>query len=120
METVEAKKNAIPKLADNDRQEVLPFIIKILLSKLLKKRGKINQKNFGQRLNIVYTFLSGLNNESEYPLIFGELLEPLNLGNDRRDGLLDCSFGQFIQFISYVEVVFKQMGALLVSGDYLK
>lgn len=33
------KKLAIPRLADEDRAQVLPVIIKILLSHLFKKKG---------------------------------------------------------------------------------
>ncbi len=47
-------KGNIPKLAAEDRLEVLPVIIKLLFSKLLKKKGVINKKNFHTRLNIVY------------------------------------------------------------------
>ena len=34
----------IPRLAQSDRQEVLPVIVKLLFSKLLRKHGAINQK----------------------------------------------------------------------------
>lgn len=63
-------KGNIPKLAAEDRLEVLPVIIKLLFSKLLKKKGVINKKNFHTRLNIVYQFLSGLDPLTEYPLFF--------------------------------------------------
>jgi hypothetical protein len=38
----DAKGTNIPKLADGHRLEVLPIIIKLLLSKLIKKKGAIN------------------------------------------------------------------------------
>ena len=58
---------------------MLPVIIKLLFSKLLKKKGSINKKSIHTRRNIVYAFLSGLDPRTEYPLFFKELLEPLNL-----------------------------------------
>jgi hypothetical protein len=36
------QKESIPKLAKEDRIEVLPVIVKLLFSKLLKQKGKIN------------------------------------------------------------------------------
>lgn len=63
-----------------DRQELLPVIIKLLFSKLLKNKGTRNKKSIGTRRNIVYQFLSGLNPKTEFPIFFKELLEPLGLG----------------------------------------
>lgn len=70
----------------------------------------------------MYQFLSGLDPATEYPLFFQELLEPLGLNINEKDvraKLQDVSFGQFIQFIAYVEVIFKQVGSLLNKGTYL-
>ena len=53
----ESKRNIkgnIPRLEKADRLEVLPFIIKLLFSKLMKKKGAINKKNIFTRRNIVY------------------------------------------------------------------
>jgi hypothetical protein len=47
-------KGQIPKLEKEDRMEVLPFIIKLLFSKLLAKKGAINKKKVDTRRNIVY------------------------------------------------------------------
>ena len=76
-----ALKGNIPKLEKEDRLEVLPVIIKLLFSKLLKKKGSINKKSIHTRRNIVYAFLSGLDPKTEFPLFFKELLEPLNLSD---------------------------------------
>lgn len=48
------EKESIPKLKEEDRQVVLPIIIKILLSKLIKKKGSINQKSIYARRSIIY------------------------------------------------------------------
>lgn len=58
---------------------MLPFIIKLLFSKLLKKKGVINNKSVFARRNIVYQFLSGLDPVTEFHLFFNELLEPLGI-----------------------------------------
>lgn len=59
---------------------MLPFIIKLLFSKLVKKHGAINRNNsIDDRRNLVYIFLSSLEPDTEFPLFFKELLEPLNL-----------------------------------------
>ena len=133
-ETVKEKKRAIkggiPKLEQEDRLQVLPVIIKLLFSKLLKKKGSINKKSIHTRRNIVYAFLSGLDPQSEFPLFFRELLEPLNLADLLEVGvqidhdqvlgrLAAISFGQFISFICSLEVIFKQLGSLLSCNDYL-
>lgn len=76
---------SIPKLADEDRQEVLPVIVKLLFSKLLKKKGVLNKKSLQQRRTIVYQFLSGLDPTTEFPIFFKELLEPLGLQIDNLD-----------------------------------
>ena len=47
-------KESIPKLAQEDRQQLLPVIVKLLFTKLLKQKGKINQKSLQQRRVIVY------------------------------------------------------------------
>ena len=73
-------KGSIPKLEKEDRLDLLPFIIKLLFSKLVKKRGAINKNNkINERRNIVYIFLSSLDPATEFVLFFKELLEPLNL-----------------------------------------
>ena len=78
-DTKKALKGAIPKLEKEDRLDVLPVIVKLLFSKLLKKKGSINKKNIHTRRNIVYAFLSGLEPATEFPIFFKELLEPLGL-----------------------------------------
>ena len=74
-------KGAIPKLEKEDRLDVLPVIVKLLFSKLMKKKGMINKKNIHTRRNIVYAFLSGLDPATEFPIFFKELLEPLGLSD---------------------------------------
>lgn len=54
----DAKGNNIPKLAEGHRLEVLPIIIKLLLSKLIKKKGAINQKTVHTRRSIVFSFMA--------------------------------------------------------------
>ena len=75
-------KGSIPKLEKEDRLDLLPVIIKLLFSKLVKKKGAINKNsNINDRRNVVYIFLSSLDPETEFPLFFRELLEPLNLSD---------------------------------------
>ena len=75
-------KGSIPKLEKEDRLDLLPVIIKLLFSKLVKKKGAINKNsNINDRRNVVYIFLSSLDPETEFPLFFQELLEPLNLSD---------------------------------------
>lgn len=69
----------IPKLAEEDRQDVLPIVVKLLFSKLFKKKGVINQKSIGTRRTIVFQFLAGLDPSTEFPIFFKELLAPLGL-----------------------------------------
>ena len=64
--------------------------MKILFSKLVKKRGAINKNNsIDDRRNVVYIFLSSLDPVTEFPLFFKELLEPLNLVELSGDHELD-------------------------------
>ena len=72
-------KSLIPKLEQEDREVILPLIVKLLQSKLLQKRGAINKKSLLTRRNIVYQLYATFNVETELPLIINELLEPLNL-----------------------------------------
>jgi len=123
----EAKRNikgTIPKLEKEDRLEVLPYIIKILFSKLLRKKGAINKKKIDTRRNIVYQFLSGLDPKSEFQLFFDELLEPLGIKTLLDDDVIRedlikqklafVSFSQLLTFIASLEVIFKQLGNLLM------
>jgi Down-regulated in metastasis len=75
----DAKANNIPKLAEQHRVDVLPVIIKLLLSKLIKKKGAINKKTVHTRRTIVYQFMSQLNPEIELKLFFNELLSSFDL-----------------------------------------
>lgn len=89
-------------MADEDRLDVLPVIVKILFSKLLKKRGVVNNKSLHQRRTFVYQFFAGLNPITEFPIFFKELLQPLGLKIDIldqdqiRSQLQLVSFSQFI------------------------
>jgi len=84
---------------------MLPIIIKLLFSKLVKKKGAINKNNsINERRNVVYIFLSSLDPETEFPLFFKELLEPLELG-DLIDSNVDLSTDQIKQRL--VRVSFK-------------
>ena len=53
-ESKREQKTKIPRLEDEDRAEVLPLIIKLLFSKILKRSGAINKKSVKTRRNIVY------------------------------------------------------------------
>lgn len=126
-------KGAVPKLEKEDRLEVLPFIIKLLFSKLVKKKGAINKNNsISDRRNIVYIFLSSLDPETEFQLFFRELLEPLGLSDliseeegvilsdeEIRQRLVRVSFKQYTHFINTLEILFKQLGTLLTNQDFL-
>ena len=83
--TKKRAKGTIPKLEKEDRLDLLPLIIKLLFSKMLKRRGSINKKSVKVRKNIVYTFLASLDVETEFPLFFEELLSPLGLHNDTKE-----------------------------------
>ena len=124
------QKGSIPKLEKEDRLELLPVIIKLLFSKLVKKKGSINKNsNINDRRNVVYIFLSSLDPTSEFPLFFRELLEPLNLSDliedenmsneEIKKRLVQVSFNQYIAFISTIDVIFKQLGTLMSHQDFL-
>jgi hypothetical protein len=63
-------KGKIPRLEAEDRAEVLPLIIKLIFSKILKKKGSINKKSIKTRRNIVYQFMSNLDPATEFSLFF--------------------------------------------------
>lgn len=112
-------KSLIPKLDDEDRQNMLPVIIKLLQSKMQIKKGAINKKSLFTRRNIVYQFFSDLNPETEFGFFLSELLRPINLSMEDTDvevilKKLSCvSFNVFLTFINTFEVVMKQMGTLI-------
>ena len=123
-------KGSIPKLEIEDRLDLLPIIIKLLFSKLVKKKGAINKNSsINERRNVVYIFLSSLDPTTEYPLFFRELLEPLNLVdliddetiNDEqiKQRLIHISFNQYATYINTIEIIFKQLGTLMSHKDYL-
>ena len=123
-------KGAVPKLEKQDRLDVLPVIIKLLFSKLVKKKGAINKNNsINDRRNIVYIFLSSLDPTTEFKLFFKELLEPLELGDmisneafgdeEIKQRLIRVSFKQYTNFINTLEILFKQLGTLLTNEDFL-
>lgn len=62
-------KSAIPKLEDQDRQQVLPIIIKILQSKLVHKKGVVNKKSLFVRRNLIYQFFASLNPATEFRFV---------------------------------------------------
>ena len=59
--------------------EVLPIIIRLLLSKLVKKKGAINMKTVHTRRSIVYNFMASLNPDNELKLFFNELFKNFDL-----------------------------------------
>ena len=78
----DAKANNIPKLAEGHRLDVLPIIIKLMLSKLIKKKGAINMKTVHTRRSIVYNFMANLHPDNELKLFFNELLSTFDLTID--------------------------------------
>lgn len=109
---------------------MLPIIVKLLFSKLVKKKGVINKNSsINDRRNVVYIFLSSLDPATEFPLFFEELLEPLNLVDLIHDDtltdeaikqrLVAISFNQYATFINTVEIIFKQLGTLMSHKDFL-
>ena len=128
----DAKANNIPKLAEGHRMEVLPLIIKLLLSKLIKKKGAINMKTVHTRRSIVYNFMANLDPETELKLFFNELFHNFDLTIDEfclidttssgllRDKLSQASFNSYVNFIGSFEIILKQMGGLLARNGYLE
>jgi hypothetical protein len=128
----DAKANNIPKLAEGHRMEVLPIIIKLLLSKLIKKKGAINMKTVHTRRSIVYNFMANLDPETELKLFFNELFQNFDLTIDDpclvdttssgllRDKLSQASFNSYVNFIGSYEIILKQMGGLLARNGYLE
>ena len=106
-------KSVIPKLDDEDRESMLPVIIKLLQSKLLMKKGAINKKSLHVRRNIVYQFFASLNPATEFTLFLNELLSQVNLSTEGltieviQRQLSAVSFNTFLSFINSLEVVFK-------------
>jgi hypothetical protein len=122
------KANSIPKLADQHRLDVLPIVVRLLLSKLIKKKGAINQKTVHTRRNIVYQFIAQLNPEKELKLFFNELLSTFELDIDNevfeseellRERLSFCSFSSYLNFIGSISVIIKQMGSLLIGNGFI-
>jgi hypothetical protein len=117
-----------------DRAEVLPLIIKLLFSKILKKKGAINKKSIKTRRNIVYQFMTGLDPATEFSLFFSELLAPLGLTENGKilsmeilentevllKKLSRVSFRRFLTFIESLEVILKQLGTLLLTSGFLQ
>ena len=128
----EAKANNIPKLAESHRLDVLPIVIRLLLSKLIKKKGAINQKTVHTRRTIVYQFMSQLNPQSELKLFFNELLSPFDLDIDEpvvadpsqlsqlKERLSQGSFSSYLNYIGSLSVIIKQMGSLLIGNGFLE
>jgi hypothetical protein len=67
------------KLDKEHRKDVLPIVIKLLQSKLLRKKGSINKKGIQVRRNIVYQFFSSLESH-EFRLFFDEVLSAVKSG----------------------------------------
>ena len=73
------------------------------------------------RRNIVYNLYATFNIEEELPLIFNELLEPLNLDLQtcQSDSMLarisQARFDTFLSFIYAFEVLLKQMGRMMIK-----
>lgn len=107
---------------------MLPIIIKLLLSKLIKKKGAINQKTVHVRRTIVYQFMSQLNPETELKLFFDELLSTFDIKidddifskGDLLERLSQASFSSFLNFLGSFSVIIKQLGSLLTGNGYLQ
>ncbi len=81
---------------------MLPFIVKLLFSKLLKKKGVVNKKSLMQRRIIVYQFFAGLDPITEFPIVFKELLNPLGLELTNLDQSLIRDQLTFVSFSSCI------------------
>jgi hypothetical protein len=73
------EKESIPKLQKEDRADVLPVIVRLLFSKLSLQSGKGKLKQLNDRRTIIYQFYASLDPETEYPIFFKELLQPLGI-----------------------------------------
>lgn len=111
------------KMKTEDRHVIIPYIIRILNAKLLKKRGKAAAKPLEAKRTLVYRFLASLSTQ-ELDIFIAQVIEPFNLTiEDTKDQaileskLSHCSFGQYLGYISALEGIVKQMGALV--KDYL-
>ena len=58
---------------------MLPIVIKMLLSKLISKKGAINKKSIHIRRNIVFVFMASLSTEEELKLLFDEILSTFKI-----------------------------------------
>jgi hypothetical protein len=110
-------------MTDEERKVILPYIVRILNAKLLKKKGKAANKPLEAKRTIVYRFLTSLENE-DLGVFIAQVIEPFNLTiEDTKDQkiltqkLSQCSFSQYLAFISAFESIVKQMGSLV--QDYL-
>ncbi|TNV87999.1 hypothetical protein FGO68_gene14880 [Halteria grandinella] len=118
----------LPKVAKEHRLQVLPVVVKLLLSKLVKKKGQIKQKTVHQRRHIVYQFMSSLAEDDEEMQVFMDemlfsigiqIAEEIPSQEELRERLSCASFSGYLNFIGSVEVIIKQMGSQLVTNGYL-
>lgn len=98
-------KDTNAKLDPEHRKTVIPVIIRLLQSKLVRKKGA--KKTIQVRRNLVYEFFSSLS-ENEFRLLFDEVLAPFKRGR-----LCDQSFHTFIKAIKQIDVILRQMGQLI-------
>jgi len=115
----EVIKFQISTLSETERKVILPYIIRILNTKLLRKVGKSNRKSLETRRKIVYRFLSKLAHE-DLEMFISQVIEPFNLTFEDVENqqileakLSHCSFAQYLGFISSIEGIVKQMGSLV-------
>ena len=119
----EVIKFPLSTLTEQERKVLLPYIIRMLNSKLLKKRGKANRKSIVTRRKIVYKFLAELKNE-DLDIFIRQAIEPFNLTlEDTKDPMVlesklsQCGFTQYLGYISALDGIVSQMGSLI--QDYL-
>ena len=110
-------------MTEKEKDILLPYIIRILNTKLLKKKGKANRKSLETKRTIVYRFLSSLSKE-DLKIFIAQVIEPFGLSiEDVKDQeileakLSNSSFSQYLAYVSTVEGIVKQMGSLI--QDYL-
>jgi hypothetical protein len=113
----------LEKLDPEDKDGLLPYIIRILNAKLLKKRGKAGVKTIETKRTIVYRFLASLS-VPDLGVFIDQVIEPFGLSREDalnpnlvEQTLARCSFGQYLAFMSALESIVKQMGSLV--QDYL-
>lgn len=107
------------------RRVLIPLLIRILNTKLTKKKGKAANKSLDDKRTIVYRFLSSLTPE-EIRMFISQSIESFNISiEDTKDAniveskLSHWGFSHYLGFLYSFKSIWKHMGALLNDGDWL-